>query len=402
MKSMKVQSLGVEIEVKSNTGFTELNISQHSFQKGSVDYHHDENGDITVQIHDKIRQTIEDNKDCKKKNVTEVVTELGTSPEGVKEDVVAIYDNSGIPSFMRRFTFTRNSELFEGGSTEPHSAFVIDGVDYDEIFISVYPNCNINGKPYSLPGMKPWTNITIEDAERACFSKGDGWHLMTAAEWGLIANICHKSGVFPHGNTNYGQYHGDATEKGIPIEDGSPITLTGTGPKTWTHDHTVTGVHDLCGNVYEFVRGLRFKDGAIEYIKDNDAALDIDLSENSKNWKRMKDPEDDKVIYVNAAGGVHFTKEKPKKNLWNSCRWKDVDCEFPYTEQMKELAIYPGEPETYCGIDSSEGERLAYRGGYWFYSSDYGVFCLYGVNPRSGSSNSIGFRSAYFKRKTVN
>lgn len=112
----------------------------------------------------------------------------------VKHEVVAIYDNAGIPSFMHRFKKITNKELF-GGSDKTHGAFIIDGEEYDEIYISVYENCEINGKPYSLPYMEPWTDITNDDAAMACFSKGEGWHLLTAAEWGLLANISLKNGT---------------------------------------------------------------------------------------------------------------------------------------------------------------------------------------------------------------
>ena len=73
-----------------------------------------------------------------------------------------------------------------------------------------------------------------------------------------------------------------------------------------------------------------------------------------------------------------------------------------YTEEMKELAIYPGEPKAYCGIDGTEGEWLAFRGGYWYGSSHSGVFYLSGIDARTHTYLSIGFRSAYFKRKTDN
>ncbi|MBQ4071104.1 MAG: hypothetical protein IJD51_01645 [Clostridia bacterium] len=328
----------------------------------------------------------------------EVIAENPQPAPNVKDEVVVIYDNAGIPSIMRRFSLMRNNELFEGGSTVEHPAFVIGGEVYDEIYISVYPNCNINGKPYSLPGMKPWTNVTIDDAANACFSKGDGWHLMTAPEWGLLANISLKNGTLPHGNTDCGHYHADHSEKGIPIESGSPYTLTGTGPATWTHDHTVTGVHDLCGNVYEFVRGLRFKDGEIQIATDNDAALpETDLSKNGSGWSSMAEP-----MFVDTSHGVvRFTKEKVENDTYEGGRWKDVECS-EYTEGMKELAIYPGEPEVFCGIDGTEGEWLAYRGGYWGISSSNGVFYLGGNNPRAYTNTGIGFRSAYFKRKTDN
>lgn len=161
---------------------------------------------------------------------------------GLKDETVVIYDDASIPSVMRKFSKITNAELF-GGSENVHPAFVIGGKEYDEIYISVYLNCVINGKPYSLPVQKLWTNITNDDAARACFSKGDGWHLMTAAEWGLVANICNKNGSFPHGNTAGGKYHADQSECGSVYDYGK--TLTGSGPSTWTHNHQPDGIHDL-------------------------------------------------------------------------------------------------------------------------------------------------------------
>lgn len=61
----------------------------------------------------------------------------------IEHDVVAIYDNAGIPSFMHRFRKITNRELF-GGSEKTHPAFIIGGEEYDEIFISVYENTMIN------------------------------------------------------------------------------------------------------------------------------------------------------------------------------------------------------------------------------------------------------------------
>ena len=120
---------------------------------------------------------------------------------------------------MHRFHKVTNKELF-GGSDKANAAFIIGDEEYDEIYISVYENCEINGKPYSLPMQKPWTGITNDEAARACFSKGEGWHLMTRAEWGLLANLSLKNGTLPHGNTNYGKYH--ATRKNMESRQENP------------------------------------------------------------------------------------------------------------------------------------------------------------------------------------
>lgn len=317
--------------------------------------------------------------------------------DGVKEETVVIYDNFGIPSIMRKFSRVTNAELF-GGSDKPHPAFVIGSEVYDEIYISVYPNCEINGKPYSLPFQKPWTSITNDDAAKACFAKGEGWHLMTAAEWGLIANISLKNSTLPHGNTNCGKYHADESEKGITYDGGSK-TLTGSGPATWTHNHQPDGVHDLCGNVWEMVRGLRIKDGMLQATKNNDAAMDIDLSEISGDWLPITDNEYN-AIYASVSGeDITLTTDEDISQDYDGSRWENVktnmDCE---SEQLKALAIYAGEPNAYLYIDSTDGEYFPYRGGSWDGGSDAGVFSLALGNPRSNVRTHLGFRSAFYKK----
>ena len=245
------------------------------------------------------------NGDCEscetyeKANSVKPLTEPEEVAPGAQWDVVAIYDNAGIPSIMHRFRRMDDKDLFHGGKDKPHPAFIIGGEVYDEIYISVYENTMINGKPYSLPYMEPVTSITADKFADACFAKGEGWHCMTAAEWGLLACLSWKNGTLPHGNTNCGKYHADPTECGVNVKD-SNKTLTGSGPATWTHDHTPTGVHDLCGNVLEVVRGLRIKDGALWAAENNDAALpETDLTTCGDGWKPIVDSNGDQV-YVDA------------------------------------------------------------------------------------------------------
>lgn len=78
----------------------------------------------------------------------EPLTEPEEVAPGAQWDVVAIYDNAGIPSIMHRFRRMNDKDLFRGGKDKPHPAFIIGGEVYDEIYISVYQNTMINGKPY--------------------------------------------------------------------------------------------------------------------------------------------------------------------------------------------------------------------------------------------------------------
>lgn len=108
-----------------------------------------------------------------KKNTEEQITPTHFISGNLEHAVVAIYDNAGIPSFMHRFRKVTNKELF-GGSDKTNAAFIIGDEEYDEIYISVYENCEINGKPYSLPMQKPWTGITNDEAAESLFFKGRG------------------------------------------------------------------------------------------------------------------------------------------------------------------------------------------------------------------------------------
>lgn len=311
--------------------------------------------------------------------------------EPFREDNVVIFDNAGLPSIMVRFTRPEGEKI--------HPMFVIGGEVYDEIYISKYPNCIIDGKAYSLPMQEPATNVDLEAAEKACFSKGDGWHLLTAAERGFLALDSHKRGTLPHGNTNCGKYHGNPEEHG-KCYDGYR-TLVGSGPETWTHDYTVFGVHDLCGNIWEWFRGMRLIDGELQIANDNDAAMNIDLSEDSPNWIPLE--VDGEKVYVNSSSNeyVTFTTEKPITKGYDGCEWRDVEYEFKIPVKMKELALFPGEEKEYLYADMN-GERLPLCGGGWSSGSSAGVFSVNLYYPRSNANGHIGFRSAYYcKRKPV-
>ena len=219
---------------------------------------------------------------------------------------------------------------------------------------------------------------------------------MTRAEWGLLANLSLKNGTLPHGNTNYGKYHANPEEHGESAGE-SGKTKTGSGPATWTHDHTLEGVHDLSGNVWEMVRGLRIKDGQLEMAKNNDAALDIDLTLEGDNWEPVRDDSGKSIRVSVSDGGIKFLAESDHEEGYDGCRWEDVniDCE---SETLKELALYPGEPEAYCYIDSTEGEYLPFCGGNWYNTSNAGVFYVYLSDPRTYAHGNLGFRSAYFRK----
>ena len=152
--------------------------------------------------------------------------------------------------------------------------------------------------------------------------------------------------------------------------------------------------------------GFRIKDGVLQVIRNNDAALNengthIDTSADSANWENLIEPETGKPICISVGDDLKFTTDEPEKG-WNGARWGDWYSDIGYTEAMKALALYPGEENAYMYADSSEGEYTPYRGGYWSSGSFAGVFYTGLYYARSSTGTYFGFRSAYYKRKTDN
>ena len=134
-------------------------------------------------------------------------------------------------------------------------------------------------------------------------------------------------------------------------------------------------------------------DGVIEVIPDNNAAADIDMSKDSDKWVALM--KDGKPIRINAEdGGLKFTTDESGMD-YDGCEWGDAEFEFGITEQMKELALYPGEPKAYLYADT-EGERLPIAGGDWNNGADAGVFGLGLDGARSLSDGGVGFRAAFY------
>ena len=72
------------------------------------------------------------------------------------------------------------------------------------------------------------------------------------------------------------------------------------------------------------------------------------------------------------------------------------------SEQLKELALYAGEPDTYCYIDSTDGEYFPFRGGNWSSGAGAGVFCTVLHHPRSSVDTASASAPLTSKRKTEN
>lgn len=320
-----------------------------------------------------------------------------------------IYDNAGNPSVMVAIPKFYLDEVINGASHTAHPAFIINGVEQDVIYISKYQNIVENGRAYSLPMKEPCTSINFDQAWNYCKNKGAGWHLMTNAEWAAIALWCKKNGTMPKGNNNYGKDISETNlpQKAIPSSKDGVKTgrvLTGSGPESWYHNGTFSGIADLNGNVWEWNSGLRLFNGEIQIIADNNAAVNsTDVSATSAEWKAIMP--DGSLVAPGTAGTLKY-----KGNLISTSAAStggSTDAPFrsitaadgvAIPEIMKALILAP------IGTDydddnvwaNATGEKISARGGRWVYGARSGIFTLSLNDPRSNAFEGYGFRSCYY------
>lgn len=335
-----------------------------------------------------------------------------------------ILDDKGLPSVMVRIPKFKISDVITGGSNSVHPAFIVNGVEVPEIYISKFQNVIHNGRAYSLPGEDPTVNVNFDTARQACEAKGRGWHLMTRAEWALLALWCKNNGFLPWGNNNYGKDTRETNYKAIPtyFDEQGRITrvATGTGPLTWSHDKSPAGIWDLNGNVLEWVGGMRLVYGELQVLVNNNAADSVNSqSSGSSEWKAIDGatgefitpngngttPNSLKLDYVSNAWKWISGVISDKADSSRDCSFESVTADEGLHEEaifkLKALALLKDDntPNAYEGdvffANNGAAERLFFCGGYWHVVTSAGVFYLVGIYPRSFSPDSLGFRSAF-------
>ena len=348
-------------------------------------------------------------------------------------------DDADLPSVMVYIPKFKNSDVLTGGNDSTHPAFIVNGQEIPGFWYSKYQNVvhttqltdGSIAAAYSLPGEDPAANITFDTARSRCEAKGAGWHLSTNAEWAAIALWCKKNGFMPYGNNNYGKDTRESNYKAIPSmeKDSSERTqrvATGTGPLTWSHDKTLSGIWDLNGNVWEWQGGIRLVWGELQILANNDAA-DPDNPQNTTSvcWKAINAADGSLVEPECEVGDSSATlsgitvKLDYASNAWQwtttvtssqdasrSCTFGKVAAAEAVGEAAKillrSLTLLPdegAEEDDYEGDyfywNNGVAERCVYRGGSWSNGTTAGVFYLLGDSSRSNSIAGVGFRSAY-------
>ena len=324
-----------------------------------------------------------------------------------------LFDDLGMPSVMVPFPKLKMSDLIAGGSENIHPAFSVDGVEKSVIYVSKYQNIVLNERGYSLPMRDPRASLNFDQAVAYCRNKGKGWSLTPYSLWSAIALWCRKNGTMPRGNNNYGADHAYGHEKGVPTyyESGKIARCaTGSGPNTWNHNWMPDGIADLNGNVWEWCAGMRLMNGEIQIIPyANCMAADASMGASSTLWKAIA--ADGTLVEPGTAGTLKYnyvsghiqltSGDITPEDTWRGDTYQNMTLDSALTvpEIAKALLIYPDEPGGDYGGDghymNNSGERLPICGGRWNSTSFAGVFGVNLGNPRSDSSTSVGFRSAY-------
>lgn len=334
-----------------------------------------------------------------------------------------VIDDKGLPSIYDTIPQMKMSDLIDGAPETLHPAFIINGQAVSKLYLGKFQASAYDGRAYSLPGEDPKVNVNHDTSKSLCTSKGAGHHMMTAIEYGLIALICKKLGHMPYGNNNYGKDTRETTRTAIPTayeSDGKTARVaTGTGPTSWSHDGTNQGIWDLNGNVWEWEAGIRYVNGELQVLENNNGAdQDNSTSADSTAWRCISGvtgefltpngagttPNSVKQACVNGRV-VWSTSMTDSQDTGRGCGFKDITrdstvCDKAYW-YLVALGICPVEGDTsydddYFWFNNGNSERAVLRGGVWNSGGNAGVFYSNSNDPRSDVKWGIGFRPAFY------
>ena len=316
--------------------------------------------------------------------------------------------SSSLMVYIPRFDLC---DVIAGARRTPHPAFAVNGRVLDGIYISKYQNVVEKGVARSVADRDPAVCITWDEAEAACARKGEGWHLMTAMEWGAVALWCLKNGYLPYGNNGAGKDHREAEAVARVSyrddEKGILRVATGTGPVTWSHNGAADGIYDLNGNVWEWMGGFRLVRGELQLMQqgtwlaidgksggyltpdgEGTTANSVKLDFAEGHWAYTAEAVQDAYAHARFAPFVQTTA----KGLCSQA-----------VELLWALALLPVPGMTLDGVDlyanNGASERMMFRGGRWGQGENAGVFKTCLDDPRGYCGEAVGFRAAYYPEK---
>ncbi|MCA1774966.1 MAG: formylglycine-generating enzyme family protein [Loktanella sp.] len=323
-------------------------------------------------------------------------------------DMTVRFTASGQPSYFYRMRKFNVQDLDASLGTGVHPAFVVGGVEKDEILVGVHQAAEVGGEMVSQAGLVPRVNRNHDQAVTLARNTGAGFCVATTPMYAALALLARSDFRFPRGNNDDGRAYDAPDEFGVddngnPTEGGGATVIrAGSGPVTWNYPPTPFGVQNLNGNVWEWSPGQRIVDGEIQIIADNDAVLAATDLSTTGPWQAI-DKDTGALVAPGSAGTVHYAESGTAAgtlvcssgSAFSSMTAHGVGAAA--LERLKQYGLMqPGSPIESDGFNiNMSGERLPLRGGRWAGGSGAGVFALDLSSARSVSGTIIGFRPAF-------
>lgn len=333
-----------------------------------------------------------------------------------------LYTALGQPTFMNIIPQFTGAQVGVAGYTDPHPMFYgTDGTAKSQYFFGTYPGVVKNGELLSLPGQDPANTLNHDQFVAYARACGNGHHVVTDQAYAGIALWCRANSFQPRGNTNTGSAYNAAWETGVI--SGAGRTATGSGPASWRHDNSNSGISDLCGSVWEWSPGVRINGGEIQVLR-NDAATTIpkndgvmnaiDMAAGSTKWWAIDGtaattscfvaPGSSNTVKYATSGSVAQTLVLGSGGAFETMASYVTGAGalmvlkalglMPVANPLGGTIAVPAANSDVFYIDVTS-ERLPFRGGDWTDAASAGVFTLNCRNPRTNALYDIGARPAF-------
>jgi len=313
-----------------------------------------------------------------------------------------------------------------GGPIFP--SHMVNGVFKPEIYLPMFNatkyGSGADARAVVWPGLYPETALSggFDSEKPLCTNKGTGWHMMTWWENAYLEWMSMKMATEPRGNTYYGRAYesGYEYETGVRFDGLQPGVASGTGkhrngsgPVTWSHNRQFWGVHDLNGNVWRRLDGMKINDGLIYLPDDNYYGLA------EASWPAVHGALGEAVYFDNTtagSGGAPRLSNSMANALTNPnySSIAHTSMAMTTTEGYDALDLTARRKMLRAGIAlrltqagsnpfapkgtvflRNYGERLPFVGGSWYSASYAGLAALLLHYARSGAYFDVGFRPCY-------
>ena len=342
-------------------------------------------------------------------------------------EMTVLYTAKGQPSYMNVVPKFMMQDIDAGLGSGVHPAFIVGGVEKNELFIGTYQGIVKNGEYLSLPGVDPTVSQNHDYFVNLARANGPGWHAISNVEFAALALWCWKNGFMPRGNTNNGRSSDSTWETARRIDggqpgdsSGAPRTLTGSGPASWRHDNSNSGIADLNGNIWEWTPGMRIVAGEVQVIENNNAALNAaDFGATSSAWRAINGatgalvtptftgtiaggdyvPTTTNSVRYATSGTANYTLVRASGSSFEGMTNPGgTPVAAAALEVLRRYGLFPVANSGLGGdgfwVDVA-GERLPLRGGNWVNGAHCGVFALHLNSARSNVRTGIGSRPAF-------